>query len=843
MLAPAEAAEHRGRIGAVHGLAEDVAVDLDHGVGAQHPRRPPPRGAGGRLGGGEPPDELRRGLARPRALVDVGRDNHEVDAEPAEQLAAAGRRGGEHELHAPDGRGRVARCQVVGPRGAWYHGRVGRGVWGALLVLAACLARPAPLAPGAREGVRGPRGEPLASGLAALVAGDGAEAAHLFADAARRYPPLADYALYFEARAAMSVGRGDDARDLLARLLADHPDSVWKSRAALLAGALARTAGDLDGARAWLGTARAGLPAGSDRWAWATVALAEIADRRGDHEPALDLARAVRRGRPHGLADRRARRLTERIREAHPDVFGGAEAEAGEAEMRLGEGDLAGARAVAAAVLDSAPTAPIRARALWVRAQAEHALGRAAEAEATCLAVTEAASEPLAPRALAAAARWRWNADEDEQALRLFHDAVRRFPGSAAAAEALYAIGRIHQEAERYGAAHAAYVELAARYPRAPLAAEARWRAGWVRYLAGDFVGAASWFERLAARSARGPRVAAEYWHARTLERLGREAEARARLVHVADRHPTSYYAAVAEARLGRPASAPAVPPAGQAPFPADVGGAHGERARLLFGLALARFARLELEAEQALAAGPGDRHRLLQAYRAVGAPGAALRLALEMRPHSPGALRGYLYPLGYWTEVRAQAAARRLDPFLVLALVRQESLFDPEAVSPADAHGLMQLMPATARELARAADGPAPDRARLHEPAVNIALGTALLRRLLDRYGGSVVKALAAYNAGEDAVAKWEHRYGNRTEDEFVELVSFRETRDYVKAVLRNYRMYGRIYATTGRADARPYSSAGRAPSASATRAGRPPNAPFDMIAMTSPGRADSTR
>ena len=102
-------------------------------------------------------------------------------------------------------------------------------------------------------------------------------------------------------------------------------------------------------------------------------------------------------------------------------------------------------------------------------------------------------------------------------------------------------------------------------------------------------------------------------------------------------------------------------------------------------------------------------------------------------------------------------------------------------------------------------------------------------------------MKALAAYNAGEDAVAKWERRYGSRTEDEFVELVSFRETRDYVKAVLRNYRMYGRIYST-GRADARPYAT-GRAPSASATSAGRPPNAPFDMIAMTSPGRADSTR
>src|SRR5207253_8323921 len=174
------------------------------------------------------------------------------------------------------------------------------------------------------------------------------------------------------------------------------------------------------------------------------------------------------------------------------------------------------------------------------------------------------------------------------------------------------------------------------------------------------------------------------------------------------------------------------------------------------------------------------------------------------------------------WTEVRTQAAARGLDPFLVLALIRQESLFEPEAVSPADAHGLMQLMLATARELARGTGGYAPDRARLHEPALNIALGTTLLRRLLDRYDGSVAKALAAYNAGEDAVAKWERRSGSRAEDEFVELVSFRETRDYVKAVLRNYRMYARIYTTTG-----------RAPSASATSAGRPPNAPFDITAM----------
>src|SRR5439155_20874864 len=95
--------------------------------------------------------------------------------------------------------------------------------------------------------------------------------------------------------------------------------------------------------------------------------------------------------------------------------------------------------------------------------------------------------------------------------------------------------------------------------------------AGMMQDMDGDSMSAACWFARLAARSARSPRVADEYWHARTLERLEREEEARARLVHVADRHPTSYYAALAEAHLGRPASAPAPPPAEQPLFPSDL--------------------------------------------------------------------------------------------------------------------------------------------------------------------------------------------------------------------------------------------------------------------------------
>jgi len=207
---------------------------------------------------------------------------------------------------------------------------------------------------------------------------------------------------------------------------------------------------------------------------------------------------------------------------------------------------------------------------------------------------------------------------------------------------------------------------------------------------------------------------------------------------------------------------------------------------------------------------------------------GAALRLAHVMRPASPGALREYLYPLGYWETVRAAARAHGVDPFLVLALIRQESLFEPEATSSAGARGLMQLLPATARHLARTDGASPPAELALEDVETNIDLGTRLLARLLRQFGGSLVKALAAYNGGEDAVAKWERRYAGREPDEFVELISFRETRDYVKSVLRNYRVYRRLYAT---------------PNPATRSAGSPPKAPFDMMAMTSPGRAEATR
>jgi len=682
-----------------------------------------------------------------------------------------------------------------------------RSAWwvGGMVVAAACAARPSTPAP---------------AELAAVAPAQAA-AAQLVADAATEHPVLADYVLYFQARAARAAGHAGSALESARRLVGSHPDSIWVGPAWLMAGQLEQAGGDLAGARASLAAARAALPAASGRWPRATLSLAEVEGALGEPAAALELARELRRARPRGLAARRARRLAERIRAAHPEF---PLDHADEAEMRLKEGDAAGARDQAEMALAGAEPLE-RARILWLRAQAERALGLGTAAEATCLAIAQDTAEPLAPRALTAAAGWHWNADDDAGAVRLFGEVLRRFPDSAQAPEALYATGRIAQEAGRWAEARTAYARLAERYPHAGPAAEARWRAAWVRYLAGEIAAAAEAFGRLAGRSAGAARIAAEYWQGRALARLGRGAEARALFVHVAERHFRSYYAGLAEERLGWRDAAREPPATDQAPpFPGELAGSHAERARILAQLGLARFARLELDA---IPAAEAPRRRLLEAYRAVGAVGAALRLARAMRPGSPGALREYLYPLGYWETVRAAAGAHGVDPLLVLAVIRQESRFEPEAVSSAGARGLMQLLPATARQLA--ADG-APPRAEpaLEDVGTNIGLGTRLLARLLRQYDGATAKALAAYNGGEDAVAKWERRYAGRAPDEFVELISFRETRDYVKSVLRNYRAYRRLYA---------------AASPATTSAGSPPKAPFDMMAMTSPGRAEATR
>jgi soluble lytic murein transglycosylase len=235
-----------------------------------------------------------------------------------------------------------------------------------------------------------------------------------------------------------------------------------------------------------------------------------------------------------------------------------------------------------------------------------------------------------------------------------------------------------------------------------------------------------------------------------------------------------------------------------------------------------------------------GDREPfLLEAYSDVEAHGRALKLAQRLQAElPPSTFAAYQYPRAYWPRVTAAADAARLDPFLVLSLMRQESLFDPAAVSPAAAYGLMQLLVSTASRVA----GRPVEATALFDPTTNITLGTRYLRQLLDRFDGNLAKALAAYNGGEDAVAKWERRTPGAPTDEFVETISYRETRHYVKQVLGNYRRYRRLYGAPGEDRALERRTgdrygAGDSASVASSLPASPPNPPFDMSTTTSPG------
>jgi soluble lytic murein transglycosylase len=160
----------------------------------------------------------------------------------------------------------------------------------------------------------------------------------------------------------------------------------------------------------------------------------------------------------------------------------------------------------------------------------------------------------------------------------------------------------------------------------------------------------------------------------------------------------------------------------------------------------------------------------------------------------SPELAERFRYPRAFWNLVAPAAQSTGLDPYLLLALTRQESLFDPEARSPSDAQGLMQLLPSTARRVA-AESGIGGATLDLSDPALNVELGTTYLKKLFEMFGGNPFKAVAAYNGGEHAVERWNARFAG-DDDEWVENIDFHETRDYVKKVLGGLREYRLLYA-----------------------------------------------
>jgi soluble lytic murein transglycosylase-like protein len=384
-------------------------------------------------------------------------------------------------------------------------------------------------------------------------------------------------------------------------------------------------------------------------------------------------------------------------------------------------------------------------------------------------------------------------------------------PRSAAAASIASKIAFLHMDEGKYAEAIPLW-EHAAGMAGGKVALTARWYRAWCFHMLGDHAAAVEAFDALSRRGAKAggidDRVA--YWKAQSLVALKQTNEAHAILRGIEEAHPGGYYAMLAHKALagerGTVAEFLAVDtawPKGAAWKPGELsagGSPHLARAIELDKLGLHEEAARELRA-----AGGGDEGTVLwlasrNYAHDVGYAIARGRHAQIFKGGSgQGAYERFLweqaYPRAYEPAMLFLAKQEGVDPALAWSIMQNESVFKPHALSPAGAVGLMQLMPTTAGVVAKERGAAMPARRDLLNPLTNISFGMAYLGKLAKLFPGNEVAQIAAYNAGEEAAARWLKNGSYDHIEEWIEEIPYDETNLYVKKVLTSYWKYEKLY------------------------------------------------
>ena len=617
---------------------------------------------------------------------------------------------------------------------------------------------------------------------------------------AAKLPEVGDYALFYLGRALDGDGDRRGAADAYRQLGERYPQSVVADAAGVeyarleLALGHPETAG-VSAQRVADRTADPGIEQN------ARLIVAQAADAQDQFAAAYDAAERLRDSSPRGAFDTQARALAYSILAAHPELGHPASFEYrhGEAALLIREGQRSAALEQVDAALAMAPVPPFRADLYWLRAAALSG-NDVQERSALFRYLALAPGGEHAPAALSTIAHLYWRADDTEQARHYFGLIVSRFPASGDAAEAMFEIGRTYEDdgslARRARNSCGSNAVIPAAKPRKA----ARFRAPFMLYMEGRYAAAAAEFEteRRAATAAAADRDMFSYWQARSLERDGQSAAANDTYRALATSIASNYYPTLAARKVAAaPESFPAATAADLAagPVPSVTGVASFHLARIAAFRAMS-LRELEPAELRAIADDPALHGFVLAEMEAVGAWYDAIQLANSLTAR--GAIDAAIaervrYPRGYWELVSAAATRQQLDPWLVAALIRQESLYNPQARSGSDARGLMQLLPSTAAHWAPAA-GLSPSSLDLYDPSVSVRIGTTYLKSLFGMFDGDPFKAVAAYNGGEHAVAGWLAKYPG-DDDQWVENIGFRETREYVKKVIGGMREYQLLY------------------------------------------------
>ena len=408
--------------------------------------------------------------------------------------------------------------------------------------------------------------------------------------------------------------------------------------------------------------------------------------------------------------------------------------------------------------------------------------------------------------------------DRDDEAIAGYRKVIAQFPSSRWAAEAQYLSGWLDYNRGRFKESLPAFQATLDRFGGSAFADDAAWCLAFAHFLLGNAKEATAGFERYGRLPARGAASSDEigarvaYWRARLAAKLGKKDDAEAGYRDLARRAPLSYYGLLSRARLaeaGHPE--PLQMPAKKVTLETPANPLRDPvvaRATELIAAGMNVEAGEELEkSEKDLLKRFGGQKSLgwlLDLYRRAGNFGRTYRLgeayaggALAADPRADAGTRALweaAFPRAYEAMVEKYGQAAGNPDLFLYTIMRKESGYNPHDVSYADARGLLQMIPPTSTKVAASAKEPfQPDM--LYDPDVNIRLGAMYIGSLYKKFGNEIQLTAGAYNAGPRAMTRWCEQHGKHPTDEFVELIAFAQTREYVKRVTSIYAKYRYLY------------------------------------------------
>lgn len=614
--------------------------------------------------------------------------------------------------------------------------------------------------------------------------------------------PVADYARYYTGLALRRLERIDEAEATFAAIVAARPDGHLTEDAALRQAEAREARGDVQGAVA-IYEAQLARTLAQPAIYW--LRLGAAAELLGDRRKAIAAYRRVYDDYPTSLEAGQADRALTRASAWTDDWAARAPRELARASMLFTGRRFAAARSSYERIRDAMSGAD-RYGAI-VRLAAIDVLTGNGRRVRDVLAARRADAGDVGLEArfyYLAATRAAGQHPAFEAATREFVDAN---PGSVWAEEALNNLATHYILVDEDERAERVFNDMIERFPTGRNAQRATWRAGWWAYRAGKHRGAIRLFEQGSVNFPRSDyRPAWLYWSARAYDLVNDRETATERFRLTATDYLNSYYGRLAADRL-RDRGITAVPLSlkrvAATPEP-GVLPPTTPRIEMLISLGLNRAALNELQYAQRVW---GDAPRLQATVALMQNRLGELRLGITaMRRAYPQFLASggeqlpteileVIFPISYWPLLQKHAAAKGLDPYLVAALVAQESTFDSVIRSSANAIGLMQILPSTGRQYARRLGIRPFSTPRLTEPEVNVRIGTSYFADLVKEFG-SVHYALASYNAGASRVRAWKAERPPLPQEDFIDDIPFPETQNYVKRILGTAEDYRRLYA-----------------------------------------------